>query len=65
MQKYLIIFDLDGTLVQSKIEYVKIKDALKILLKEIIGEKEHKEFTSIPRSILETNQVKRSKQVPG
>ncbi|MHA1116389.1 MAG: HAD family hydrolase [Candidatus Heimdallarchaeum aukensis] len=49
----LIIFDLDGTLVQSNILYSTIKSELKDLLKSIIGEELYSEFVSIPRSILE------------
>ncbi|MHA1305494.1 MAG: HAD family hydrolase, partial [Candidatus Heimdallarchaeaceae archaeon] len=43
----------DGTLVQSKIEYTKIKEELKHLLKTLISEEQYIEFISIPRSIIE------------
>ncbi|UJG43544.1 MAG: HAD family hydrolase [Candidatus Heimdallarchaeum endolithica] len=49
----LIIFDLDGTLVQSNILYSEIKKELKDLLKGIISKELYEEFVSIPRSILE------------
>lgn len=53
MSTCLVIFDLDGTLVDSKIAYNELKDALRALIQEMVSEEEYELITSVPRSILE------------
>ena len=52
-KQYLIIFDLDGTLVQSQINYDAIKTEIIELIANIVNEEEFDIIRSFPRSILE------------
>ncbi len=51
--QYLIIFDLDGTLVQSRINYDAIKTEIIKLIANVVNEEEFDIIRSFPRSILE------------
>ncbi|MBY9000188.1 MAG: hypothetical protein KGD64_04685 [Candidatus Heimdallarchaeota archaeon] len=39
-KKQLIVFDLDGTLILSKIDYMGIRDKVRDLLKNLVSEEE-------------------------
>ncbi len=49
----LIVFDLDGTLIKSNIDYEGIRIELRKVLKNFVSKKEYKEISSQYRSILE------------
>jgi len=50
---FLVIFDLDGTLVHSNINYEQIRNEVKGILAKILTPEEYKQVVSVPRSILE------------
>ena len=50
---FLVIFDLDGTLVHSNINYEQIRNEIKGILAKILTPEEYKQVVSVPRSILE------------
>ena len=52
-KQYLIIFDLDGTLVLSKINYQAIKTEIINLIANVVNEEEFDIIRSFPSSILE------------
>ena len=49
----LVIFDLDGTLIQSNIQYEEIRKRLKYMLREYLSEQDYKEILEKKISILE------------
>jgi phosphoglycolate phosphatase len=52
-KKQLIIFDLDGTLIQSDINYMGIRDELRVILKDLVSESEFIEIQNTIYTILE------------
>ncbi len=65
MSNYLLIFDLDGTLVNSKIEYNELKADLRALIHEMVSEKEYELITGVSRSILELVELIAKKDLNG
>ncbi len=55
--KMLVIFDMDGTLVASTINYEQIKVELKELLQNILTEEEHEVIKNQKKSILELTKI--------
>lgn len=56
-RKQLIIFDLDGTLIQSDINYIGIRDELKSILKHLVSESEYTDIQNTIYTILELVEI--------
>ena len=52
-KQYLIVFDLDGTLIQSQIDYMGIRDEIRSILKDLISQDEYIEVENTIYTILE------------
>ncbi|MCG3222373.1 MAG: HAD family hydrolase [Candidatus Heimdallarchaeota archaeon] len=65
LKKPLIIFDLDGTLVQSDIDYMGIRDELRLILKNLIEEDEYRQIQSTIYTILELVEIIDKKDATG
>ena len=51
--KLLLIFDMDGTLIQSDIDYMGMRDRLREILKEIVSDEEYQKIRRTIYTILE------------
>jgi len=49
----LLIFDMDGTIIQSKIDYMGMRDRLKEILQDIVNEEEYQKIRQAIYTILE------------
>ncbi len=57
----LLIFDMDGTLIQSDIDYMGVRDGLRELLKDIVSKEEYFEIEGTIYTILELVQLIKDK----
>ena len=53
VKKQLIVFDLDGTLIQSDIDYMGVRDELRLILKTLLSKDEFNEVQNTIYTILE------------
>lgn len=51
--KLLLIFDMDGTLIQSKIDYMGIRDRLREILRDIVDKEEYRAISETIYTILD------------
>jgi HAD superfamily hydrolase (TIGR01549 family) len=65
VKKPLIIFDLDGTLIQSDIDYLGIRDELRFILKDMLVEDEFEEIQNTIFTILELVEMIRYNDASG
>ena len=63
--KQLIVFDLDGTLIQSNIDYMGIRDEVREMLKDIVTPDEYKIIKETPTTILKLVELVKTKDTLG
>ena len=63
--KQLIVFDLDGTLIQSKIDYMGIRDKVRDLLRNLVTEEEFQIIKDTPTTILNLVKLVKEKDASG
>jgi len=61
----LIVFDLDGTLIQSNIDYMGIRDEVREMLKELVPPDEFKIINDTPTTILNLVELVKEKDTLG
>ncbi|NPD89258.1 MAG: HAD family hydrolase [Asgard group archaeon] len=65
LKKQLIVFDLDGTLIQSDIDYVGIRDELRLILKNLVEEDKFSRIQNTVHTILELVEIIEKNDVSG
>ncbi len=63
--KQLIVFDLDGTLIQSNIDYMGIRDEVREMLKDIVPPDEYQIIKDTPTTILNLVELVKTKDALG
>lgn len=56
-KKQLIVFDLDGTLIQSDIDYMGVRDELRLILKDLVSKDEFDKIQNTIYTILELVEI--------